>query len=62
MGTTADFRNGLCIEMNNDIWQVVEFLHVKPGKGNAFVRSKLKSLTTGKVLENTFLQGRILIL
>ncbi|MBK6731202.1 MAG: elongation factor P [Bacteroidetes bacterium] len=57
MGTTADFRNGLCIEMNNDIWQVVEFLHVKPGKGNAFVRSKLKSLTTGKVLENTFSSG-----
>ena len=37
MATTADFRNGLCIEMNGDVWTVVEFLHVKPGKGAAFV-------------------------
>lgn len=57
MATTADMRNGLCLEMNNDVWQVVEFLHVKPGKGNAFVRTKLKSLTTGKVVENTFSSG-----
>lgn len=57
MATTSDFRNGLCLEMNNDVWQVVEFLHVKPGKGNAFVRTKLKSLTTGKVVENTFASG-----
>ncbi len=57
MATTADFRNGLCLSMNNDIWQVIEFLHVKPGKGNAFVRSKLRSLTTGRVLENTFPSG-----
>ncbi len=60
MATTADIRNGLCLDMNNDIWQVVEFLHVKPGKGNAFVRSKLKSLTTGKVVENTFSSGSTL--
>ncbi|MCO5247696.1 MAG: elongation factor P [Chitinophagales bacterium] len=50
----ADFRNGMCIRFNNDIYQVVEFLHVKPGKGAAFVRTKLKSVTTGRVLENTF--------
>lgn len=50
----ADFRNGMCIKFNNDIFQVVEFLHVKPGKGAAFVRTKLKSVTTGKVLEHTF--------
>ena len=42
MASTADIRNGLCIDFNHDIWQFVEFLHVKPGKGNAFVRSKLK--------------------
>jgi len=53
MATTSDIRNGLCLEMNNDIFQVVEFQHVKPGKGNAFVRMKLKSLTTGKVIDQT---------
>lgn len=57
MATTSDIRNGLCIELNHDIWQVVEFQHVKPGKGNAFVRAKLKSLTSGKVVENTFPSG-----
>lgn len=50
----ADFKNGMCIKFNNDIYQVVEFLHVKPGKGAAFVRTKLKNVTTGRVLENTF--------
>ncbi len=54
---TSDIRNGLCIEHNNDIYTVVEFLHVKPGKGNAFVRTKIKSLTTGKVLDNTWPAG-----
>lgn len=54
MATVADIRNGLCIELNNDLWTIVEFLHVKPGKGPAFVRTKLKSLTTGKVVDNTF--------
>ncbi|MFD1294106.1 elongation factor P [Lutibacter holmesii] len=58
MATTSDIRNGLCIKHNNDIFKVVEFLHVKPGKGPAFVRTKLKSLSTGKVLENTFPAGR----
>ena len=57
MANTSDIRNGLCIEYNNDIFSVVEFQHVKPGKGNAFVRTKLKSLTTGKVLDNTFSAG-----
>lgn len=57
MATTSDIRNGLCIEHNNDIYTVVEFLHVKPGKGNAFVRTKLKSLTSGKVVDYTFSAG-----
>ena len=57
MATTADFRNGLCIEFNNDLYTIVEFQHVKPGKGSAFVRTKLKSLNTGKVVENTFNSG-----
>lgn len=57
MATTADFRNGLVIEYNNDLCTIVQFQHVKPGKGPAFVRTKLKSLTTGKVLENTFNSG-----
>ena len=57
MATTADFRNGLCFEMNNDLWTIVEFQHVKPGKGPAFVRTKLKNLDTGKILENTFTSG-----
>jgi elongation factor P len=57
MATTADFRNGLCIEFNNALYTIVEFQHVKPGKGGAFVRTKLKSLTTGKVIENTFNAG-----
>ncbi len=57
MATTADFRNGLCIEFNNDLYTIVEFQHVKPGKGGAFVRTKLKSLKTGKVIDNTFNAG-----
>lgn len=57
MATTADFKNGLCIEFNNDLYTIVEFQHVKPGKGGAFVRTKLKSLTTGKQIENTFNSG-----
>lgn len=57
MANTSDIRNGLCIRYNHDIYKIVEFLHVKPGKGPAFVRTKLKSVTTGKVLENTFSAG-----
>lgn len=47
----------MCIRYNHDIYKIIEFLHVKPGKGPAFVRTKLKSITTGKVLENTFSAG-----
>ncbi|MEN8137308.1 MAG: elongation factor P [Bacteroidota bacterium] len=57
MASTSDIRNGLCIRFNNDIYKVVEFQHVKPGKGPAFVRTKIKSLTTGKVLDNTIPAG-----
>jgi elongation factor P len=57
MANTSDIRNGLCIRYNNDIYKIVEFLHVKPGKGPAFVRTKLKSVTNGKVLDNTFSAG-----
>jgi elongation factor P len=57
MATTADFKNGLCIEFNNNLYTIVEFQHVKPGKGPAFVRTKLKNLNTGKVIDNTFTSG-----
>ncbi len=57
MATTADFKNGMCLEFNNDLFIIVEFQHVKPGKGGAFVRTKLKSLKTGRVIENTFNSG-----
>lgn len=57
MATTADFKNGLCIEFNNDLYTIVEFQHVKPGKGSAFVRTKLKSLKSGRVIDNTFNSG-----
>lgn len=58
MASTSDIKNGLCMRYNNDIYKVVEFLHVKPGKGPAFVRTKLKSVTNGKVIDNTFPSGR----
>ena len=57
MASTSDIRKGLCIRYNNDIYKIIEFLHVKPGKGPAFVRTKLKSISTGKVLDNTFSGG-----
>ncbi len=57
MATTADFRNGMCIMFKDDIYSIVNFLHVKPGKGPAFVRTKLKNVKTGKVIENTFTSG-----
>jgi elongation factor P len=57
MASTSDIKNGLCIKYNHDLFQIIGFQHVKPGKGAAFVRTKLKSLTTGKVLENTFNSG-----
>jgi len=57
MASTADFRNGLVIEYNNDLYSIVQFQHVKPGKGPAFVRTKLKNLKTGRVIDNTFSSG-----
>jgi elongation factor P len=57
MASTADFRNGLVIEFNNDLYTIVNFQHVKPGKGPAFVRTKLKSLKSGRVIDNTFTSG-----
>ena len=57
MATTSDIKKGLCIRYNNDIYKIVEFLHVKPGKGPAFVRTKLKSVSTGRVIDNTFSAG-----
>jgi elongation factor P len=57
MATTSDIRNGLCIHYNHDIFKIIEFLHVKPGKGPAFVRTKMKSVTSGKILDNTFSAG-----
>tara|TARA_A100001011_G_C14303089_1_gene841760 strand:- start:63 stop:629 length:567 start_codon:yes stop_codon:yes gene_type:complete len=57
MANTSDIRKGLCIKFNNDIYKIVEFLHVKPGKGPAFVRTKLKSVSSGKVIDNTFSAG-----
>jgi len=57
MANTSDIRKGLCIKYSNDIYKIIEFLHVKPGKGPAFVRTKLKSVTTGKVVDNTFSAG-----
>jgi len=57
MATTADFRNGMCIDLEGQYYFIVEFLHVKPGKGAAFVRTKLKNVTTGRVLDKTFNSG-----
>jgi elongation factor P len=57
MASTADFRNGLVIEFNNDLYAIVQFQHVKPGKGPAFVRTKLRNLKTGRVIDNTFSSG-----
>ncbi len=54
MATTSDIRNGMIINFRGELFEIVEFLHVKPGKGGAFVRTKLKNIKTGKVLENTF--------
>ena len=57
MASTADFRNGLCLVWNNDLYIITDFQHVKPGKGGAFVRTKLKNIKTGRVLDNTFTAG-----
>ena len=57
MATTADFRNGLCFNYNGKLVKIIEFQHVKPGKGPAFVRTKLRNLENGKVITNTFTSG-----
>jgi len=57
MISTNDFRTGLTIELDNHVWSVVEFMHVKPGKGSAFVRAKLKNMETGATIERTFRAG-----
>ena len=57
MVTAGDFKNGLTIQFENNIYQIIEFQHVKPGKGAAFVRCKLKNLQTGAVVERTFNAG-----
>ncbi len=57
MATTADFRNGLVMEMDGQLWTIIYFQHVKPGKGGAFVRTKLKKVLTGAVVEKTFRAG-----
>ncbi|PIW69075.1 MAG: elongation factor P [Ignavibacteriales bacterium CG12_big_fil_rev_8_21_14_0_65_30_8] len=57
MADTSDFRTGLIIKFKNDLYTLINFQHVKPGKGGAFVRSTLKNLKTGKVLDNTFRAG-----
>lgn len=57
MASTADFRNGLCILHNGELYTIAEFQHVKPGKGPAFVRTKLRNVKTGRILTNTFTSG-----
>lgn len=57
MISSNDFRPGVSIELDGSVWRVVEFLHVKPGKGSAFVRTKLKNVQTGNVMERTFRAG-----
>lgn len=57
MATTADIKNGMCIEMNGKTFSIVEFQHVKPGKGAAFVRTKMKNLENGRTIEKTFNAG-----
>ena len=57
MITAGDFRNGVTFEMDGNVMQIIEFQHVKPGKGPAFVRTKLRNVKTGRILENTFTSG-----
>lgn len=57
MATTADIRNGMCIDIEGQYYVIIEFLHVKPGKGAAFVRTKMRNVTTGRILERTFNAG-----
>ena len=57
MSNTSEFRNGLIIEHKNNLFKIIEFQHVKPGKGGAFVRTKLKNIKTGQVIDETFRSG-----
>ncbi|NQT27193.1 elongation factor P [candidate division KSB1 bacterium] len=57
MVTTGEFRNGFVMKMDGELWAIVEFQHVKPGKGGAFVRTKIKNVKTGRVIEKTFRSG-----
>lgn len=57
MATTSDIKNGLCINLNEKLYQIIEFQHVKPGKGPAFVRTKMRQIESGKVLDHTFSAG-----
>jgi elongation factor P len=57
MATTSDFKNGMCLDIDGQYYYIAEFLHVKPGKGPAFVRTKLKNVTTGRVIDKTFNAG-----
>ena len=57
MISTNEFKTGMTIEIDGNLWNIVEFLHVKPGKGSAFVKTKLKNVETGNVLEKTFRAG-----
>lgn len=57
MASTSEFRNGLTIIWNGELWTIIEFQHVKPGKGGAFVRTKLRNVRTGRVNDNTFRAG-----
>jgi len=61
MLSTTDFRRGLKIEMDGVPYEIVDFLHVKPGKGGAFIRTKLKNMINGRVVENTFRSGEKMI-
>ena len=57
MASTADFRNGMCLDIDGTPFVIVEFLHVKPGKGPAFVRTKLRNIATGRILDKTWSSG-----
>src|SRR5438552_12509709 len=57
MASTTEFRNGLVLEIEGVLWQIVYFQHVKPGKGGAFVRTKLKNILRGNVVERTYRAG-----
>jgi elongation factor P len=57
MASTSDFRNGMILEIDRELFRITEFLHVKPGKGGAFVRTKLKNVRTGSVIDRTFRAG-----